>query len=240
MKKLGILKNLCPTLFNFRTDFFEFKLSFFAGLCWFCWLTFFRNYKSLHDSVFNPVQRNLPVDFLKTFIINIKNNTIFGIYNCSKFCPEAYAFFFCNSINGRQGKLKADLGIHLVYVLPALASTTGKGYLRIVENGGVEDGFVHCFDKSIKIAGQFAHCYKLNQELSVSLVIIIRDYLYSSRIGNNYINSAKSIHEPANRIIINIILFIFYPFLLSLLNTIISVKNNMKRCFSYFLFLICS
>lgn len=143
MKKLGILKNLCPTLFNFRTDFFEFELSFFTGLCWFGWLTFFGNHKSLHNPVFNPVQRNLPVNFLKAFIINIKNNTIFGIYNCSKFCPESCAFFFCNSIYGRQGKLKADLSIDLVYVLPSLASTTGKGYLRIVEDGGVESGFVH-------------------------------------------------------------------------------------------------
>jgi len=148
MKKFGDLKDFCPTLFNFRTDFFEFKLSFFTGLCWFGWLSFFGNYKSLHNPVFNPVQRNLTVDFLKTFIINIKNNTIFGINDCSKFCPEACTFFFCNSIYGRQGQLKADLSIHLVYILPALASTTGKGYLRIVEDGGVEDGFVHKTDYS--------------------------------------------------------------------------------------------
>ena len=178
MKKFGDLKDFCPTLFNLRTDFFEFKLSLFAGLCWFGWLTFFGNHKSLHNPVFNPVQRNLPVDFLKAFIINIKNNTILGIYNCSKFCPKACSFFFCNSIYVRQGKLKTDLGIHLVYVLPTLTSTTGKGYLRIVENGGVEGEFVHYSDKSI--------CYYM------VLLIVVKDkkYLYSQKLIieiNNYL-----------------------------------------------------
>ena len=52
---LYVLKeNTPPVPFDFRADFFQLELAFFACFSWFCLDALFRHMQGIHDAAFKP------------------------------------------------------------------------------------------------------------------------------------------------------------------------------------------
>ena len=101
------------------------------------------NLQRIDNAIFQPLQGNGPIPLLIALLVHVNKEAVLLVDAGGQLFPQEATLLLCDALQMVQAHGGVNLGVHLVHVLAPRSAASGKGEGGVLEDGLVEQGFVH-------------------------------------------------------------------------------------------------